>query len=74
MERIKITNAAPISGFNSDYLNFSWNTSGSQIIYPSFDKLYRINNDGSNKIYQTPNGSSFIECDWVTVQNCYKSK
>jgi hypothetical protein len=24
---VKITNAAPISGFNSDYLNFSWNTS-----------------------------------------------
>ena len=63
---LKITNAAPISGFNSDYLNFSWNTSGSQIIYPSFDKLYRINNDGSGltKIYQTPNGKFISECDW----------
>jgi hypothetical protein len=62
---LKITNAAPI-GFNSDYLNFSWNTSGSQIIYPSFDKLYRINNDGSGltKIYQTPNGKFISECDW----------
>jgi hypothetical protein len=29
---LKITNAAPI-GFNSDYLNFSWNTSGSQYIH-----------------------------------------
>ncbi|MFV8333763.1 carboxypeptidase regulatory-like domain-containing protein [Flavobacterium sp. GSP14] len=63
---LKITNAAPISGFNSDYLNFSWNASGSQIIYPSFDKLYRINNDGSGltKIYQTPNGKFISECDW----------
>jgi Tol biopolymer transport system component len=64
MERIKITNAAPISGF-MDYLNFSWNTSEA-IIYPSFDKLYRINNDGSGltKIYQTPNGKFISECDW----------
>jgi hypothetical protein len=28
---LKITNAAPISGFNSDYLNFSWNTSGAKL-------------------------------------------
>jgi hypothetical protein len=33
----------------------------SQIIYPYFDKLYRINNDGSGltKIYQTSNGNSY---------------
>jgi hypothetical protein len=54
---------APISGFNSDYLNFL-GIPGSQIIYPSFDK-YRINNDGSGltKIYQTPNGKFISECD-----------
>jgi hypothetical protein len=43
---LKITNAAPISGFNGlsqFFLEYLW----SQIIYPSFDKLYRINNDGS---------------------------
>jgi hypothetical protein len=39
---------------------------GSQIIYPYFDKLYRINNDGSGltKIYQTSNGKFISECDW----------
>ncbi|SHM34330.1 carboxypeptidase regulatory-like domain-containing protein [Flavobacterium xanthum] len=62
----KVTNSVPISGFNSDFINFSWNASGSQIIYPYFDKLYRINNDGSGltKIYQTPNGKFISECDW----------
>jgi hypothetical protein len=34
-----------LCGFNSDFINYSWNTSGSQIIYPYFDKSY--NNDGS---------------------------
>jgi hypothetical protein len=35
-------------------------------IYPYFDKLYRINNDGSGltKIYQTSNGKFISECDW----------
>lgn len=62
----KVTSAVPIAGFNSDFLNFSWNASGSQIIYPYFDKLYRINKDGSglNMIYETPNGKFISECDW----------
>lgn len=63
---MKITNSVPIAGFNSDFINFSWNDSGSQIIYPYFDKLYRISKDGSGltKIYQTPNGKFISECDW----------
>jgi len=62
----KVTNSVPIAGFNSEYINFSWNTSGNQIIYPSFDKLYRINSDGGGltKIFQTPNGKFISECDW----------
>ena len=62
----KVTNAVPIAGFNPEYLNFSWNASGSQIIYPYFDKLYRINKDGSGltKIYETPDGRFISECDW----------
>ncbi|WP_369752353.1 carboxypeptidase regulatory-like domain-containing protein [Flavobacterium sp. WC2409] len=64
----KVTNAVPIAGFNSEFINFSWNASGSQIIYPYFDKLYRINKDGSGltKMYQTPDGRFISECDWST--------
>jgi Tol biopolymer transport system component len=62
----RVTNSVPIAGFNPDYLNFSWNTSGSQLLYANFDKLYKINTDGSGLtlIYQTPNGKFISECDW----------
>ena len=62
----KVTSSIPITGFNYDFMNFSWNANGSQIIYAYFDKLYRINRDGSGltMIYQTPNGKFISECDW----------
>lgn len=62
----KVTNAIPIAGFNPEYLNFSWNNSGNQILYANFDKLYKINIDGSGQvlIYQTPNGKFISEIDW----------
>ncbi|MBU7571513.1 MAG: carboxypeptidase-like regulatory domain-containing protein [Flavobacterium sp.] len=62
----KVTNSVPVAGFNPEFINFSWNTSGSQIIYPSFDKLYRINSNGSGltEIFHTPNGKFISECDW----------
>jgi hypothetical protein len=62
----KVTNSIPIAGFNSEYINFSWNSNGSQIIYPNFDKLYRININGSGllQLHQNPNGKLISECDW----------
>ncbi|WP_125719228.1 carboxypeptidase regulatory-like domain-containing protein [Flavobacterium ustbae] len=62
----KVTGSIPIAGFNADYLSYSWNASGSEFIYPNFDKLYRIKSDGSGvaKIFQTPNGKFISECDW----------
>jgi hypothetical protein len=52
------------------------NASGSEIIYPYFDKLYKINKDGSGltKIYQTTDGRFISECDWVMmVQNRFEN-
>jgi Tol biopolymer transport system component len=62
----KITNTVPIAGFNMENINFCWSTNGSQIIYPNFDKLYRINSDGGGLIemFRTPNGKFISECDW----------
>lgn len=67
----KVTNSVSIAGFNADYLGYSWNASGSEFIYPSFDKLYRIKSDGSGltKIFQTPNGKFISECDWSADGN-----
>lgn len=62
----KVTATVPIAGFNSEYLNFSWNNSGNELIYANFDKLYKINANGSGlvQIFQTPNGKFISECDW----------
>ncbi|WP_027376515.1 carboxypeptidase-like regulatory domain-containing protein [Kaistella palustris] len=56
----------PVAGFNNAHLNFSWNTNGSEFIYPSFSKLYKINKDGTGLqlLYTTPDGSFISECDW----------
>lgn len=61
----KITNTTPIAGFNMENINFCWSTNGRQIIYPNFDKLYRIDNDGGGLIemFKTPNGKFISECD-----------
>jgi hypothetical protein len=62
----KVTAGIPVGGFNLDYYNFSWKSNGSQLIYSNFDKLYKINADGSGleMIFQTPNWKLISECDW----------
>lgn len=61
----KVTTVAA-AGFNNYEIDFSWSTNGQEIIYSNFNKLYRINKDGSglNLIYTTPDGSMISECDW----------
>ena len=56
----------PISGIDYNEIDFSWNAVGSEIIYPSFNKLYRVNKDGSgtNLVYTTPDGSYITKCAW----------
>jgi len=61
----KVT-SVPLGGFNSYELDFAWKTNGKELIYANFNKLYRINKDGSGQelIYTTPDGSLISECDW----------
>jgi hypothetical protein len=62
----KITNFVPIAGFNMDHVSYCWSKNGRQIIYPNFDKLYRIDSDGSGliQLFNTPNGKFISECEW----------
>jgi len=62
---MQVTNL-PATGFSNSEIDFSWNKVGSQFIYANFDKLYRINSDGSGLtlLYTTPDGSLISECDW----------
>lgn len=66
---VKQVTTFPVTGFNMKELDFSWNTSGSQLIYPSFDKLYKINKDGSGLtlVYQTTDGSSSANVNGVMM-------
>ncbi|WP_299180107.1 carboxypeptidase-like regulatory domain-containing protein [uncultured Chryseobacterium sp.] len=61
----KVT-TVPVAGFNNQELDFSWSTNGQEFLYANFNKLYRINKDGSglNLVYTTPDGSMISECDW----------
>ena len=56
----------PLAGFNNLELDYSWSTNGAKFIYPNFDKLYKINKDGSGQelLYTTTDGSLISECDW----------
>lgn len=58
----------PVTGFKNEELDFAWESSGNSLIYPNFDKLYRINKDGSGLtlLYTTPDGNFISECDWST--------
>ncbi|MBP2619270.1 carboxypeptidase-like regulatory domain-containing protein [Chryseobacterium jejuense] len=61
----KVT-SVPVAGFNNYEMDFAWSTNGKEIIYSNFNKLYRINKDGSGLalVYTTPDGSMISECDW----------
>lgn len=56
----------PVTGFSNTEIDFSWNKTGSQFIYANFDKLYKINSDGTglSLLYTTTDGSLISECDW----------
>lgn len=56
----------PVSGFNHYETDFAWSTNGSMFIYSNFDKIYKINKDGSGQelLYTTPDGSLISEVDW----------
>ena len=62
----QVTSAVSLIGFKQNEIDFAWSSNGDRIIYPSFDKLYLINKDGSGNqlIYQTTDGSFITECDW----------
>lgn len=61
----KVT-TVPVAGFNTYEMDFAWSTNGKEILYSNFNKLYRINKDGSGLtlVYTTPDGSMISECDW----------
>ena len=62
----QVTTTQPVLGYNYEDLDFSWSTNGSELLYPSFNKLFKINKDGSGLtlLYTTTDGNFITECDW----------
>ena len=62
----QVTNSIPVNGFNLEELDFEWTNSNTKFAYPSFDKLYKINTNGSGvtQVHQTLNGNFITEVDW----------
>ncbi|WP_452223780.1 carboxypeptidase regulatory-like domain-containing protein [Lacinutrix chionoecetis] len=71
--KTQVTSAVPVSGFRLEQVDFCWAQNGSKLYYPSFDKIYQINPDGSgfdsNPIYQTTDGSFVSEIESVAFDN-----
>ncbi len=56
----------PLNGFRDDELDFAWHTDGSRFVYPSFQKLYQVNADGTGQhlLYETDDGSLITKVAW----------
>lgn len=67
----QVTSSIQPIAFKNNEIDFSWSTNGSKLIYPHFDKLYKINVDGTGNslVYQTNDGSFITECVWSNNGN-----
>lgn len=62
---MQVTSTIPVRGFNLTALDFSWSDNGNSLVYPNFDKLYKVNSTGGGNqlLYQTPDGRFISEVD-----------
>ncbi|GAB3773222.1 hypothetical protein GCM10028818_14450 [Spirosoma horti] len=68
---IRQVTTVPIAGLYSTDLSFSWSPDGTQLLYPSNDRLYTIRTDGTGLriVAQAPSGRIFSGCDWTPQGN-----
>ncbi|KAA9327183.1 hypothetical protein F0P96_18270 [Hymenobacter busanensis] len=60
-----------VDGYYSGGQGFCWSPDGSQLLYTHYDKLYRINRDGTGlvQLATAPAGRHFREMDWTVFGN-----
>ncbi len=56
----------PVAGLSASDLSFCWSPDGTQLVYPSNDRLYAVRTDGAGlrRIAQAGTGQTFSGCDW----------
>lgn len=59
----------PIAGYHNNGIGFAWAPDGGSLIYSHYNKLYRIDENGSNLrlIATAPAGRHFRECDFSPI-------
>lgn len=64
-QKLQVTSAIPVNGFNMEQIDFAWADDGSSLLYPNFGKLFKVNatGGGNTLIYETPNGDFITEID-----------
>lgn len=68
---IRRVTTVPIAGLYQTDLSFSWSPDGTQLLYPSNDRLYAVRTDGTGLrvVSQAPAGRVFAGCDWTPQGN-----
>ena len=68
---IRQVTTVPIAGLYQTDLSFSWSPDGSQLLYPSNNRLYAVRTDGTGlrTVAQAPAGRIFAGCDWTPQGN-----
>ncbi|RPD47791.1 hypothetical protein DNI29_10130 [Hymenobacter sediminis] len=61
----------PVDGYFNQGIGYRWSPDGAQLIYSSYNKLYRINRDGTGLtlLATAPTDRHFRECDWTAQGN-----
>ena len=61
----------PIAGLLATDLSFCWSPDGTQLLYPSNNRLYAIRTDGTGLrlVAQAPSGRVYAGCDWTPQGN-----
>lgn len=68
---IRQATTVPIAGLYPTDLSFSWSPDGTQLLYPSNDRLYTVRTDGTGLrvVSQAASGRIFAGCDWTPQGN-----
>jgi TolB protein len=61
----------PLGGVSLTELSFCWSPDGTELLYPSYDKLYAVRPDGTGLriVARAPSGRFFAGCDWTSQGN-----
>ncbi|TAJ11451.1 hypothetical protein DMA11_16825 [Marinilabiliaceae bacterium JC017] len=67
----KKISSLPVVGFHNPGIGFGWSPSGKEIIFCHYDKLYKINKDGSGlvNLSTAPVDRNYVFCAWSASAN-----